>query len=458
MSSPKPRVTGSPTVDHRWHGWHGWRVLAVLLLATLVAMLVTSAVLVALELLPPGAVANDAPEQLQALASPALIERGAYLARAGNCAACHTQRGGPSYAGGRAIETPFGAVFAGNLTPAPGGGLGGWQSGDFWRALHEGRSRDGRLLSPAFPYPHFTRISRADSDALWAHLRSQPAVERAPTPHQLRWPYGTQPALAAWRLLYFRAGSFEPQPDRSAVWNRGAYLVEGLGHCSACHAPRNAAGAGSSLADAVGRPSGAGLLPQQGWVAPSLTDPGHPGVAGRSADELVQLLKTGVSPRAAVMGPMAEVVAGSTQHLHTDDLQAMVHYLHSLVPEGSWQAPAATASNRAASGRPAEVMALGEKLYTRHCADCHGSQGQGAPGIYPPLAGNRTVTMDPPRNLLQAITQGGFPPATAGNPRPYGMPAFDLRHDELAALGTWLRASWGHDASALSTVEVLKAR
>ena len=451
MSATASRVTGRPRVGRRCKTRH---VLAALLLAVLGLPLI----LVALELAPPGAVAPDSPEQRRGLASPALIERGAYLARAGNCAACHSQRGGAPYAGGRAIETPFGAVFAGNLTPALAGGLGQWQSGDFWRALHEGRSRDGRLLTPAFPYPHFTRISRADSDALWAHLRSQAAVEHPPTPHQLRWPYGTQPALAAWRLLFFRAGSFEPQAGRSAAWNRGAYLVEGLGHCSACHAPRNAAGAGSSLADAVGRPGAAALLLQQGWIAPSLTDPGHPGVAGRTADELVQLLKTGISPRAAVMGPMAEVVAGSTQHLHTDDLQAMVHYLHSLVPEGSRQAPISAASNPAVSDRPAEVMALGEKLYARHCADCHGSQGQGAPGIYPPLAGNRTVTMDPPRNLLLAITQGGFPPATAGNPRPYGMPAFDLPHDELAALATWLRASWGHDASALSPVQVLMAR
>ena len=457
MNPPARHRAGQPKADRK--GWLGWRVLAGLPLAALLV----PAVLVVLALVPPDTVAIDSPAQRQALASPALIERGAYLARAGNCAACHTQRGGAAYAGGRAIETPFGAVFAGNLTPALNSGLGRWQSGDFWRALHEGRSADGRLLTPAFPYPHFTRITRADSDALWAHLRSQPAVERQPTPHQLRWPFGTQPALAVWRLLFFRVGSFEPQADRSAAWNRGAYLVEGLGHCSACHAPRNAAGAGSSLADAVGRPGAAALLLQQGWVAPSLTDPGHPGAAGRSADELVQLLKTGVSPRAAVMGPMAEVVAGSTQHLHIDDLQAMVHYLHSLVPAPDRQAPDRQAPAGAppaagAAGRPAEVMALGEKLYTRHCADCHGSQGQGAPGIYPPLAGNRTVTMNPPRNLLQAITQGGFPPATAGNPRPYGMPAFDLPHGELAALSTWLRASWGHDASALSPVEVLKAR
>ena len=434
-----------------------WR-LALAGLAGLVGLaLLLVAARIGIELAPPAASPPDSSAQQAAWAAPAMIERGAYLARAGNCAACHTQRGGAAYAGGRAIETPFGAVFGSNLTPSLAGGLGAWQAGDFWRALHEGRSRDGRLLAPAFPYPHFTRISRADSDALWAYLRSLAPVDAAQQPHRLRWPFGTQAALAVWQLLYFHPAAIEPDAGHSSPLARGAYLVEGLGHCSACHAPHNAAGAGGSLAAAAGRLGSAGLLPQAGWIAPLLTDPGHPGVVGRSTEELVQLLKTGVSPQAVVMGPMAEVVAGSTQHLQVDDLRAMVLYLHSLVPAAPGPLPVTQPS--ASDRRPAnDLMTLGEKLYVRHCADCHGGQGQGAPGIYPPLAGNRTVTMDSPRNLLQAITQGGFPPGTAGNPRPYGMPAFDLSHDELAALATWLRTSWGHDASALSAVEVLKAR
>lgn len=408
--------------------------------------------LIGLELGAPAAPA--APASARVEATPALIAQGAYLARAGNCAACHTRRGDPPYAGGRAIETPFGPVFGGNLTPSGSTGLGHWQADDFWRALHEGRSRDGRLLVPAFPYPHFTQITRTDSDALWAYLRSLPAVDAPATPHRLRWPFGTQAALALWRVFYFR-----PSPGlalgRPGDLDRGAYLVEGLGHCSACHGPRNAAGAGMSVAQAAGLAPGPGYLPVDGWIAPSLTDPAHPGVAGRAADELVQLLQTGVSSQAAVMGPMAEVVAGSTQHLQPQDLRAMVNYLQSLVPAA--QGPVRPAGRRP-DPAPEAAMSSGARLYTRHCADCHGSQGQGVAGVYPALAGNRSVTMDPPRNLLQAITRGGFPPGTAGNPRPYGMPAYDLSHEELAALATWLRAAWGHAAPAVTAVDVLKLR
>jgi len=380
------------------------------------------------------------------LASADQIQRGAYLARAGNCAACHTARGGAAYAGGRGITTPFGTVYAGNLTPDPTTGLGRWTRAEFWRALHHGRSRDGRLLVPAFPYPHFTQIRRADADDLLAYLRSLAPVVQANTPHALRWPYRSQAALAVWRALYFRPGEFQPDARRSADWNRGAYLVGGLGHCAACHAPRNALGASAGLAGSTG----GGALPLQRWVAPSLTDPAQAGVGDALVDDWVQLLQTGQSRRGVALGPMAEVVAGSTQYLTPADLRAMASYLRTLAtppapPAGPFE-------------RPADRMARGAQLYTRHCADCHGAQGQGAPGIYPPLRGNPTVTLADPANLVQAITTGGFAPATAANPRPYGMPAFDLPHADLAALATWLRGSWGHGAAPVSEVDVLLAR
>ena len=375
------------------------------------------------------------------------IARGAYLARAGNCAACHTARGGKPYAGGRGIATPFGTVYAGNLTPDPSTGLGRWTSGEFWRAMHHGRSRDGRLLYPVFPYPNYSLVSRADADDLLAYLRSLPAVIQAPIDHALRWPYNTQAALALWRAMFFSPGEFKPDADQPPTWNRGAYLVNGLGHCSACHASKNLLGASAGLADT----DGGGHLPAQNWYAPSLADPSEAGVAEGSEAELVQLLKTGVSQRAAVMGPMAEVVAGSTQHLSIADLRAMAKYLRSI----------SSAQHRArplTNDPPTAMMTRGADLYATHCADCHGAQGQGAPGQYPALAGNRSVTMANPRNLLQAITAGGFPPATDGNPRPYGMPAFDLPHTDLAALTTWLRASWGHRAAPVSEVDVLLKR
>jgi mono/diheme cytochrome c family protein len=381
-------------------------------------------------------------------ADAATLTRGAYLARAGNCAGCHTTRGGQPYAGGRRIATPFGTVVAGNLTP-DATGLGGWTAAQFRRALWHGRGADGRLLVPAFPYTHFTQVTRDDADALWAHLRSLPPVTQANQPHALRWPYGSQAALAVWRALFFRpqAGTLAPAAASQPLL-RGAYLVNGLGHCSACHGSRNMLGASGTL----GGDAGGSTLPGQRWQAPSLTDPQQLAMGQRSAAELVQLLQTGLSDRAAVMGPMADVVADSTQHLTTGDLQAMVAYLQSLAPAPSAK-PAAPQP-----ARDGAVMARGQQLHADHCAACHGPQGQGAPGIYPPLARNPAITLPDPTNLVQAITGGGFPPGTAGNPRPYGMPAFDLPHDELAALATWLRASWGHDASAVSPVQVLLAR
>ncbi|HEU5437171.1 MAG TPA: cytochrome c, partial [Telluria sp.] len=189
-----------------------------------------------------------------AAVTDATIARGAYLARAGDCMACHTARGGAAYAGGRSLQTPFGSIAAPNITPDRDTGIGAWTADDFWRALHNGKSRDGRLLYPAFPYTNYTKVTRPDADALFAFLKTVPAVRQASAGHQLRFPYNTQAALAAWRLLYFKPAVFAADPARSVQWNRGAYLVDGLGHCSACHSSRNAAGAGDATL-------GGGLIP-----------------------------------------------------------------------------------------------------------------------------------------------------------------------------------------------------
>ena len=392
------------------------------------------------------ALVPDGPAE-RAAASSETLARGAYLARAGNCAACHTAQGGAPYAGGRGVATPFGTVYAGNLTPDPGTGLGRWSAAEFRRALKHGRARDGRLLVPAFPYPHFSLVTRADADTLWAYLRSLPAVVQTQRAHALRWPYGSQVALAVWRALYFSSTPWVPDAGQSSAWNRGAYLVNGLGHCGACHASRNLLGGPGKLDD----PGAGSVLAAQSWYAPSLADPAQAGVSGWPLTEVVRLLQTGINDHAVVMGPMAEVVASSTQYLSANDLQAMATYLRSLPAVAAPAAPWA-------GSRPADGQVRGQQLYTRHCADCHGAQGQGAPGIYPPLAGNRTVTMAQPGNLLLAITGGGFAPATDANPRPYGMPPFDLPHADLAALATWLRSAWGHQAAPVSEVEVLLAR
>lgn len=386
-------------------------------------------------------------------ASAELLARGAYLARAGNCMACHTARGGEPYAGGRGIDTPFGTVYSSNLTPDEQTGLGRWSAPAFWRAMHHGRSADGRLLVPAFPYTSTTQVSRADSDAIYAYLRSLPPVAQPARPHDLRFPFNTQAALAVWRALYFRAGEFQPDAARSAEWNRGAYLVQGLGHCNACHAHRNALGGTAGPLDL-----GGGLIPVQNWYAPSLTDAREAGVADWTEAEIVALLKTGVVDRhgalAVASGPMGEVVLRSTQHLSDADLGAMAVYLKALGE------PPATAPAPAEPGSAAAKDARGAALYTDHCASCHGERGEGVPGAYPPLAGNRAVTMAVPANLVRIVLEGGFAPATAGNPRPYGMPPFaqTLSNDDVAALLTHLRRSWGNRAEAVAPVDVNRYR
>ncbi len=269
-------------------------------------------------------------------ATPQAIARGEYLARAGNCMACHTEPGGAPFAGGRGIETPFGTVYSTNLTPDPDTGLGRWSDAAFWRALHHGRSRDGRLLYPAFPYPSYTHVTREDADAIHAYLHSLPPVRQAARPHALGFPYGTQAALAVWRALFFRPGGLAPEPDRPADWNRGRYLVQGLGHCAACHSPRNALGATRDAGALRG-----GLIPVQNWYAPALDTVREAGVADWPVDEVVALLRDGTAPRGTVTGPMAEVVFRSTQYLDDADLRAIATYLRALpAPEGP--APAAS--------------------------------------------------------------------------------------------------------------------
>lgn len=420
-----------------------WRRGGLMSIAATLAALVVAAV-VALNLrgeAPLPATTEEVP------ATAAQVARGAYLARVGSCAGCHTARGGAAYAGGRGIETPFGKVFAGNLTPDVATGLGAWSSADFWRALHHGRSRDGRLLYPAFPYPNYTQVTREDSDALYAYLRSLPAVAQPRTPHALRFPFSTQAALAVWRALYFRPGQPPEDLSRSAEWNRGAYLVQGLGHCTACHTPRNALGA-ERKAQALG----GGTVAGQGWYAPALDMPAEAGVAQWPLQDVVALLQTGVAPQGSVTGPMAEVVFRSTQHLTPTDARAIAVYLQAL-PQRS--APAVVAEPPAAA-----ALARGAKVYEQHCAQCHGDQGQGVPGAIAALAGNRAVLQADTTNLLRVVLQGGYLPATAGNPRPHGMPPFRqvLGDEDVAAVLSFVRNAWGNQAPGVGTIDAYRAR
>ncbi len=385
---------------------------------------------------------DDAPEPSAAVpVTPDLIARGAYLAGVGNCFACHTTRGGAAYAGGLGIATPFGSVVSSNLTPDAQTGIGRWSSADFWRALHYGRSKDGRLLYPAFPYTSTTLATRADSDALFAYLQSLPAVPNPATPHALRWPYSTQPALAVWRALYFRPGVFQPDTRQTAEWNRGAYLVRGLGHCAACHTPRTALGGSDDSRALQG-----GLVPVQNWYAPAL--------AGVPQADTLQLLHTGVTAQRSVLGPMADVVRQSTQFWTLGDLGAVATYLHTL------PVPASAAVAQAVPSTPARVAQRGAQLYDKHCAQCHGEQGQGVAGAYPALAGNPAVVRPDTANLVQVVRNGGFAPATAGNPRPFGMPPFVLLlgDADIAAVLTHIRTSWGNRADGVAELAVQRLR
>ncbi|MGJ7484382.1 c-type cytochrome [Variovorax sp. LT2P21] len=421
------------------------RRIVFVLVGLLAVLLIGAAAVVALNLrdeapLPPDA---DAPFT----ATPMQIERGRYLALAGNCAGCHTVRGGAPYAGGLGIGTPFGTVYASNLTPDGVHGIGSWSAAHFWRAMHNGRSKDGRLLYPAFPYPSFTRITREDSDALYAYLRSVPASATPNAPHRLRFPYDTQAALAVWRTLSFTPATFVANDAQSSEWNRGAYLVDGLGHCIACHGARNVLGATQDKRGLSG-----GLIASENWYAPSLTSKREASVADWETRHIVALLKNGTAPGASVSGPMADVVFRSTQHLSDTDLTAMAAYLKKL-PDGT---PPSTETPP--QRRDAGTLERGARLYDQRCAYCHGDAGQGVAGAYPPLAGNRAVNLETPVNLIQMVRHGGFLPATAGNPRPFGMPPFGhvLDDNEIADVLTYVRSAWGNDAPAVTVRDTMR--
>jgi mono/diheme cytochrome c family protein len=373
------------------------------------------------------------------------VAQGKYLALAGNCMGCHTQRGGAQYAGGRPIATPFGTIYSPNLTQDKTSGLGNWSADDFWRALHNGKSRDGSFLYPAFPYTNYTRMTRPDSDAMYAYFKTLAPVAQENRPNTLRFPYNQRPLLAAWRVLYFTPGTQVVDASQSVVWNRGAYLVEGLGHCSACHASRTTLGGSRGGLDG-------GLIPVLDWYAPSLTSSSEAGLGDWQPSHIVDLLKTGISPRGAVFGPMAEVVGASLQHLSTPDLQAMAGYLKSLPQTSEPAVPPVVLDER--------TQQLGSKLYEQHCVSCHQANGKGIPPHYPPLAGNRAITMASPINPIRMVLNGGFPPSTGGNPRPYGMPPFAavLSDTEVAAVVSYTRATWGNARAPVTAFDVARNR
>jgi thiosulfate dehydrogenase len=381
---------------------------------------------------------------------PALIERGRYLARVGDCVACHTGKGGPPMAGGLALETPFGTVWSTNITPDPKTGIGGWSFGAFDRAMRKGVSRDGHRLYPAMPYPSFAKVHEADMRALWAYLSKGLApVEKANRAAEMRFPFGFRLGLAYWNAVFLDTTPFVPNPQKDALWNRGAYLVQGLGHCGACHTPRGLGFQEKAMSDA-GRDgrlyvSGAQV---EDWNAVDLRD-------AWAVEDMVRLLKTGQNRFATVSGNMTEVIHHSTQHISNDDLVAIATYLKALPSDRpkttprlvSTATPSTTYTSRGGLG------------YTQFCSDCHRPDGAGVPGVFPPLAGNPTVAAKDASTLVHIALTGWKTASTAAHRRVFTMPAFARLHDrEIADILSFVRASWGENAGPVAETDVTAVR
>lgn len=381
-------------------------------------------------------------------AQQALIERGKYLAQAGDCIACHTVPGGKIFAGNRAMPTPFGTLYAPNITPDPETGIGKWSADDFFKMMRTGRSRNGDLLYPAMPFASYTKVTRADTDAIYAYLRSVPPVRQASRQHDLRFPYNNRALLIGWRTLYFKEGEYVPDKTKSAEWNRGAYLVEGLGHCAMCHTPINALGGSSQERAFQG-----GLIPMQNWYAPSLTSNKEAGLGTWEIQDIIDLLQKGVSNRGTVYGPMAEVTFNSLQFLTTEDVRAMAVYLKSLPADQPLANDPAAAPARA---NVTQQFTQGKRIYDAQCANCHGAQGRGKLPHYPPLAANQSITMTSAVNPIRMVLNGGYPPGTRRNPMPYGMPPFahSLSDADIAAVVTYIRTAWGNRGAPVGVREV----
>ncbi len=389
------------------------------------------------------------------MAAPALaeegsftqIERGRYLTTVGDCIACHTVPGGTPFAGGRAVETPFGVLLSPNLTPDRETGIGAWSDGEFVRAVTEGIGRGGEHLYPALPYVYYTKASRADVLAIRAYLATLRPVRNAVETNQLPFPFSMRASLRAWNAMFFSPGAFQPDPARDEEWNRGAYLVQGLGHCGACHTAKNTLGGDS------GRAYQGGVL--QGWYAPNLTNDRRTGLGSWPVEEIVTYLRTGHVRSASASGPMAEVVSYSTSGMSDPDLRAMAVYLKSL--PGQDRTATALAADDA-------VMKEGVALYEAQCSACHRMDGRGAAGLLPALAGAPSVQGDDATSLIRVVLRGAQSvatgPAPTGAPTGAAMPAFGwkLNDGQVAAVTTYVRNAWGNAAGGVTAGEVRRLR
>lgn len=370
------------------------------------------------------------------------VERGRYLATAADCGSCHTIPGSDHpFSGGRPIETPFGVLVAPNITPDRETGIGAWSDDEFDAAVRKGVRRDGKRLYPAMPFPYFARMAQEDVKDIRAYLSTVEPVHNPVAVNQLPFPLNQRMAMTVWDTLYFTPGEFREQPDKSKQWNRGAYLVEGPGHCGACHTPKTALGGDEPDKRLQG-------YTLQGWVAPDITS-GQGPLADWSADDLAQYLKTGHNRFAAAAGLMGEVVELSTSKLSDGDVKAMATYLKAQ----SGPKPAAD------SAAESHVMAAGGAIYQDLCSACHKSDGSGVPNLIPDLAHVATVSTGDPTTVLRVILQGAQSVATDQEPTGPAMPAFgwQLNDAQVAAVATYVRKHWGK-APPVSEDEAKKER
>lgn len=412
-----------------------------------------------------------------AAAGDPLVERGRYLARVADCVSCHTAPGGAPFAGGLPMATPFGTVVSTNITPDPQAGIGSYTEEEFARALREGVGKGGHRLYPAMPYASFARTSDEDVHALFAFFRQgvQP-VSTQPPPTRLSFPFNIRPLLVFWNWLYLDKKPFSPDAQRSAEWNRGAYLVNGLGHCGECHTPRGRLGGLKAVNERDGDAFLSGAV-VDGWYAQPLRHGSVHSAAQWSTQELVQYLRSGRTARSGAFGPMAQVVENSTQYMTPQDLAAVATYLQSVgapagfTPPASPQpAPAPPANIEASAAAPHPDAARlrdgtvegqrGAMIYLNNCAGCHRSSGAGWDRTFPALSGNGVVGAQDPSSLIRIVLQGAAMPATADAPTPLAMPGFGWRlgDEDVAQLLSFVRASWGNQAGAVSSGQVAAVR
>jgi mono/diheme cytochrome c family protein len=373
------------------------------------------------------------------------IEKGHYLATVADCYACHTvPNAGKPFAGGRAIETPFGTITSSNITPDADTGIGAWSDEQFDNAVREGLHPDGSRLYPAMPFPSYTKMPREDVLAIFAYLKTVEPVHQPVKSNTLPFPFNIRAALRVWDALYFTEGEFQPDSHQSPAWNRGAYLVQGPGHCTACQTPKTLLG-GDKTGDNL---RGFNL---QGWFAPDITGDTNQGLGQWSEADITGYLKTGHNRMTAATGPMAEEIVNATSQYGDDDLKAIATYLKSL-PQRQDQAAAAKAES--------PVMTAGQAIYRDQCSACHGLDGRGVAMLFPSLAQSSLAHASDPTSAIRLVLRGGRSIATNAEPTAPGMPSFgwQLNDDQVAAVLTYIRNTWQTAAAPVAAETVGKAR